>query len=812
MTALDLVSGQLRYAARSLLRRPALSVVALTTLALGIGANTAIFSLINVVLLEPLPFKEPDRLAMVWSTAPNQGLSEGFASYPDFKDWKEQATAFTGLATFWTFPNGDVNLSGGTEPERVSVARVSTGFFEVLGVAPLHGRTFRAEESIAGNHRRAILSYGLWRRAFAGDSTIVGRPVTVNGLAYEVVGIMPREFQSRSVHMLGTDVQMWRPLVPEDNQTGGRDSRKLRVVGRLAAGATLPRAEAELGAIASRLSALHPETNRDLGIRVVPLREEVVRDVRRGLMLLLGAVTVVLLGACANVANLLLIKAAASRKQMAVQHALGASRLRLSAQVLTEGLLLGSVGAVLGVLLAVGILKVVAATGPADIPLISDARIDGVVLAFTLVATLLTVALVGLVPAWRSGRPELTMVLRQASSRSRGRDDRRLMGALTVSQIAIAMVLLTAGGLMARSFQALLRVNPGLDTERVLTFQLEVPMGAGMPYAAQSARDVFFATLLERVENLPGIGAATMASAPPLEEEPSTFSFTRPGVEDGRTLRANFRMVAPKYFSVLRIPIVTGRAFEMRDSRSAPSVAIVSEALAKSVWGGESPVGARINLRSGEEAEVVGVAGNVRTTGLDGDVGRTVYIPASQGGYNFMTVIAKSANDPRALASTMRQLVRELDPNVPLHHVRTLDELAARSVAQQRFQTLLVGAFSLLVFVLAIIGTYGVATYGVSERTGELGIRMALGATAGDVRRLVLNEGGRLALVGIVIGGIAALGSSRLLARFVFQISPLDVVTFTVAPILLASAALLATLIPAQRAARVDPMRTLRAD
>jgi putative ABC transport system permease protein len=808
----ELVRGHVRYAARSLLRRPALSVVALTTLALGIGANTAIFSLINVVLLEPLPFKEPDRLVMVWSAAPNQGLSEGFASYPDFKDWKAQSTAFTGLATFWTFPNGDVNLSGGTEPERVSVARVSTGYFEVLGVRLLYGRTFRADESIAGNHRRAILSYGLWRRAFAGDSTIVGRPVTVNGLAYEVVGIMPQELQSRSVHMLGTDVQLWRPLVPEDNQTGGRDSRKLRVVGRLAAGGTVPRAEAELAAIASRLSTLHPETNRDIGIRVVPLREEVVRDVRRGLMLLLAAVTVVLLGACANVANLLLIKAAANRKQMAVQHALGASRLRLSAQVLTEGLLLGSVGAVLGVLLAIGILKVVVATGPADIPLISDARIDGAVLAFTLGATLLTVALVGLVPAWRSGRPELTMVLRQAGGRSRGRDDRRLMGALTASQIAIAMVLLTAGGLMARSFQALLRVNPGLDTERVLTFQLEVPMGAGMPYAAQAARDVFFATLLERVESVPGVGAATMASEPPLMEEPSTFSFTRPGVADGRTLRANFRMVAPKYFSVLGIPIVSGRAFEMRDNRSAPTVAIVSEALAKSVWGGESPVGARINLRSGEEAEVVGVAGNVRTTGLDGDVGRTVYIPASQGGYNFMTVIAKSANDPRALAPTMQKLVHVLDPNVPLHHLRTLDELAARSVAQQRFQTLLVGAFSLLVFVLAVVGTYGVASYGVSERTGELGIRMALGATAADVRRLVLNEGGRLALTGIVIGGIAAVASSRLLARFVFQISPLDVVTFTVAPILLASAALLATLIPAQRAARVDPMRTLRAE
>lgn len=803
------VAEHLSRAARSLIRRPALSVVALLTLALGIGANTAIFSIVNVVLLKPLPFRDPERLVMVWSTAPDQGLNEGYASYPDFRDWKEQAKAFESLATFWTFPNGDVNLTGGTQPERVAVARVSTGFFEVLGVPPLHGRTFLEEESIAGKHRRAILSYGLWRREFAGDSTLVGRNVMVNGFPYEVVGIMPPELEARSVRMLGTDVQLWRPLVPDDNQTGGRDARQLRVIGRLAAGATLARAESELAAVATRLAEVYPETNEGTGVRLVPLRDQVIRDVRRGLIFLLVAAAVVLAGACVNVANLLLIKAAGSRKQIAIQHALGASRLRLSAQMFAESLILGVSGAVLGIALAYGIVAAVAARGPADIPLLADTRIDGAVLAFTVVATLVTAVLVGLVPAWRSSRPEATMVLREGS-RSRNRDDRRVMGVLTVSQIAVAMVLLTAGGLMVRSFQALLRVDPGLDPERVLTLKLELPMVT--KYPSQAGRDVFFATLLERVHGLPGVQGVTYASAPPVEEEPSSFSFTRPGVDSDAELRANVRMVGPDYFALLSIPIVRGRAFEATDGRSAPPVAIVSATLARAVWGTGDPVGTRIIGPNGQEAEVVGIAGDVRTTGLDGDLGRIVYAPATQVGYNFMTVVVKSRDNPRTIIPAIREVVRGLDTDLPLYHVRTLDELVATSVAQQRFQMLLVGAFSLLVFALAVIGTYGVASYGISERIGELGIRVALGATDGDIKGLVLREGVQLALIGIAVGGLAALLISRTLSRFVFQISTLDPVTFVGAPLLLVAATLLATYLPARRATRVDSMQVLRGE
>lgn len=806
-----IATGQIWQAVRSLLRRPALAFVALLTLALGIGANTAIFSVINAVLLKPLPFTDPDRLVMVWSTAPNQGLVEGFSSYPDFDDWREQSTAFHGLAAFWTFPNGDVNLTGGTEPQRVSVARVSPGFFEILGVAPLHGRTFHAEESVMGNHRRAILSYGLWRRDFGADPGLVGRDVLVNGFPYTVVGIMPPELQSRTVRVLATDVQLWRPLVPEDNQTGGRGVRRLRVVGRLAAEVTLPRAEAELAAIATRLAEAYPGTNRDAGIRLVPLREQVVRDVKRALMFLLAAVGVVLVGACANVANLLLIKAAGSRKRMAIQQALGASRFRLGAEVLAESVVLGGLGALLGILLAFAGVKTFVALGPADIPLLSDAAIDGPVLGFTLIVTLLTVVLVGLVPAWRSSRSDVMDVLRQGGRQSRGTGDRRSMGLLTISQIALAMVLLTAGGLLIRNFQALLRVDPGLDPRHVLTFQLELPMGTS--YRSQDERTTFFGTLLERLKALPGVRAVSIASAPPFEDAPderSVFSFTRPGLDEH--VRANVQLVEPGYFALLGIPLIQGRGFDVTDGRSAPLVAIVSTALGRSVWGSASPIGARIDLPSGGHATVVGVAGDVRARGLDRDVGRTVYLAAAQRGYNFMTVIIKRANDSQPTTATIRTLVADLDPTVPLHHVRTLDELVATSIAQQRFHMLLAGAFSLLIFVLAIIGTYSVASYGVSERTGELALRIALGATRGDIRGLVLGEGARLALVGIVVGGAAAVALSQVLTRFVFQISTLDVLAFVVAPLLLASSVLVATYLPARRATRVDPMRVLRAD
>ena len=813
MIRLEALVRELRYATCSLARRRLLTIVALSILALGIGANTAIFSIINVVLLKPLPLSDPDRLVMVWTTTPNQGLTDGFSSYPDFHDWERESNTFAGLAAFWTFPNGDVNLTGGGDPQRVTVARITPGFFEVLGVPPLHGRTFQKEESILGNHRRAILSYSLWHNHLGADTTLVGRSVLVNGFPYTVVGIMPPEVSARSVSVLGTDVQLWRPLVPDDNQTGGRDARQLHVIGRLRSGITIHQAEADLSGVASRLAAQYPESNRETGIRLVPLRQQVVQDVRRGLLFLFGAVGVVLVGACANVANLLLIKASATRKQLAVEHALGASRLQLCARVLSESLILGLVGAGLGAGLAYWGVKAFVAIGPADIPLLADARIDGTVLAFALATALVTTVLVGLLPAWRAGKPETGAVLQQSPIRTGGRDDHRLMRTLGISQIAMAMMLLTIGVLLTRSFRALLRVDPGFNPENVLTFQLELPMGSGMPYSSQPPRDVFFTTLMDRIDALPDVTATSLASAPPLQDEASAapFTFTLPGEENRGPVRATIQLVAPGYFALLGIPILQGRPFEPTDNRSGARVVIVSAALARAVWGTADPVGRRIDAGF-DQAEVIGVAGDVRTGGLDAETARTAYVPAVQYGYNFMTVLVKTRRDPLALVSSIRSVVRELDAALPLHHIRPAQAMVKGSVAQQRFQLLLVGSFSLLMFVLAIIGTYGVTAYQVTERTRELGIRAALGATAGDIRRMVVREGGRLAIIGIPIGGFATIALSRVLTRFVSHVSTLDLATYILVPTVLALATLIAAFVPAHRAAHADPMKALRVE
>jgi putative ABC transport system permease protein len=811
-TLLDDAGRLLRHAFRSLRRRPVLATVGLTTLGLGIGANTAMFSILNVVFLKPLPIREPDRVVMVWTTRADEGLDEQSSSYPDFKDWREQSKSFAALAAFWMFPNGDVNLTGGAEPQRVSVARITPGFFETMGIAPLHGRTFQDEETILGNHRRAILSYGLWRNQFGGDTSLVGRDVQVNGVPYTVVGVMPSDLETRAVAVLGTDVQLWRPLVPEDNQTGGRGSRRLRVLGRLAPGVTTAQAQSELASVAMRLGETYPETNRATGVRLVPLRDQIVKDVRRGLLFLLAAVGVVLLGACANVANLLLIKAASNRKQSAVQHALGASRVRLALQVVAEALVLGAGGVVVGLLLAFGIVQAFVTWGPADIPLLADARIDVTVLALTVSAMLLAVLLASLLPAWRSSTPDDAALLRQNMSRARGQGDRRAMKALAVTQIALAMVLLSVGGILIRSFSSLLSIDPGVDPRGVLTFQVELPMAATARYPSQPLRDDFFERLRQRLSGLPGVQTVSIASAPPLEEDPSASSLRLPGEAEARALQVNFRVASPEYFDLLRIPLRAGRVFSATDSRTTPRVVVVSDALARTVWQGDNAVGKRIFVFGNEEAEVVGVVGNVRTGGLDADAGRTVYMSTTQTTFNFMTVLVRTSADPLSLVPEIRMAVRQLDTAIPLHRIRTLDDLVSSSVAHQRFQMLLVSAFSALMLLLAVVGTYGVTAYGVSERTNELGIRAALGASANDIRRLVLGEGVRLALLGVVVGAVVVLALSGLLARFVFGVGSLDPLTLALVPLVLVLAMLFAAFVPAYRASRTDPMRALRSD
>lgn len=803
----------LRLAVRDLVRRPAFTLAALATLALGIGANSAIFSVVRAVLLRPLPYHDAGQLVMVWRTVPARGASQEFVSYLDYRDWKEQSESFDDLSAFWAWANGNVNLTGGSEPERVPVARVMAGYFELLGARPLLGRTIIPSENMVGNHRVAILSYGLWQRRFGGDSTLVGKPVYVNGFPYTVVGIMGPEFRPVGTLALGDDVELWRPLAPDDNQTSGRGGGNLRVIGRLAAGTSVARAQAELDGIAQRLAEEYPETNAGTGVRVVPLREQVVQDVRSALMLLLGAVALVLLIACTNVANLLLVKAATKKKLIAVRVALGAPRSRIVQQLLTESVLLGALGGFLGLALAVLGVNMLVGMGPSDIPRLADVTVDGGVLLFTMSISIVAGLLFGLVPALQFSKPHLTEALREGGQRSGRRGERVVADGLVVSQIALALLLLIGAGLLIRSFEQLMDVDTGFDPENVITLQIELPMAT--TYPTQEQRDIFFRELLDRIETLPGIESSSMTNAPPMGEGGFNISFTILGSGTTNTSEdpaADLQVIEPSYFETMRIPLLAGRSFSRADTRDAPRVAIVSQRLAQAHWPDDSPIGARLRLNFGFEAEIIGVVGNVHLNGLDTDSYPTIYWPADQMPFNFMTVIARTSSEPRQVLRLIQEEIKAMDADLPIYNVSTLNELISGSVAQRRFQMTLIGVFSLLAVSLALVGIYGVVSYSVSQRTNEIGIRMALGARSEDMLRTVLLQGTRLAGIGIALGLVGSLALNRLLGNFVFGVTTVDPVTYVVTSTVLGLVAVGATYLPARRAGRVDPMMALRVE
>ena len=803
----------LRLAVRDLVSRPAFTLTALATLALGIGANSAIFSVVRAVLLRPLPYHDAGQLVMVWRTVPARGTNQEFVSYLDYRDWKEQSESFEDLSAFWAWANGNVNLTGGSEPERVPVARVMAGYFELLGARPLLGRTIIPSENMVGNHRVAMLSYGLWQRRFGGDSTLVGKPVFVNGFPYTVVGIMGPEFRPVGTLALGDDVELWRPLAPDDNQTGGRGGGNLRVIGRLAPGTSVARAQAELDGIARRLAEEYPETNAGTGVRVVPLREQVVQEVRAALLLLLGAVALVLLIACTNVANLLLVRAAARKKLIAVRVALGAPRSRIVQQLLTESVLLGTLGGFLGLGLAVLGVNMLVAVGPADIPLLADVTVDGGVLLFTISISIVAGLLFGLVPALQFSKPQLTEALREGGQRSGRRGERVVADVLVVSQIALALLLLIGAGLLIRSFEQLMDVDTGFDPENVITLQIELPMAT--TYPTQEQRDIFFRELLDRIETVPGIESSSMTNAVPMGEGGFNTSFTILGSGTTNTSEdpaADLQVIEPSYFETMRILLLAGRPFSSADTRDAPRVAIVSQRLAQAHWPDESPIGARLRLSFGFEAEIIGVVGNVHLNGLDTDSDPTIYWPADQMPFNFMTVIARTSSEPRQVLRLIQEEIKAMDADLPIYNVSTLNELISGSVAQLRFQMTLIGLFSLLAVSLAVVGIYGVVSYSVSQRTNEIGIRMALGARPEDTLRTVLLQGTRLAGIGIALGLVGSLALNRMLENFVFGVTTVDPVTYVVTSTVLGLVALGATYLPARRAARVDPMMALRAE
>jgi putative ABC transport system permease protein len=811
---MDRLLQDVRYAGRMLAKRPAFSAVAILTLALGIGANAAIFSVVNAVLLRPLPFDEPDRLVAVWTPVPKRSFRRGPSSYPDFVDYRDQSASFASLSALR--PRG-YTLAAEGAPERVEGARVSWSLFATLGVAPQLGRSFSAEEDRLGGPRVAILSHGLWQRRFGADPGIVGRAVSFDGEPHTVVGVLPDGFR---LDFQVADAEIYTPIALDGKDSiEERGMHYLGIVGRLKGGVLAAQAQAELAALAERLAQAYPDSNTGRTVAVVPLHEEIVGDARRGLLVLLGAVALVLLVSSANVANLLLARATEREREVAVRSALGAGRRRLGRQFLTESLLLALAGGVLGLCLASWGVGALAAQAPADLPRAADIQLDLGVLGFTFAVSILTGLLFGMVPAWRSARTPLTLALNEGGRGSGGPRRQRARSVLIVAEVAISMVLLVGAGLLLRSLDRILHVDPGFDPEGVLTASIRLPESK---YATAQSYAALYERLVARVAALPGVQAAGIATPLPVNNDVWGTSFVRldrPEPAPGERISAHYKSVTPGYFAALRIPLRAGRLLDDRDRRGAARAILVSQALARRAFPDEDPLGKQVRFGvsvddtdDGAAWEIVGVVADTVVNRLEDEPQPAFYVSAWHQPIEGTSLVVRSAGDPRSLAEALRREVQALDPELPVHRIRTMSELVSASVAQRRFQALLLAAFAAVGLALAAIGLYGVMAFSVSQRTREIGIRMALGAQGRGVLRLVIGQGLALVIVGVALGLAAALAFSRVLAGLLFRVSATDPAIFAIVPALLLLTALVASYPPARRATRVDPLTALRCE
>jgi predicted permease len=799
----------LRYGLRALRKRPGFTAVAVITLALGIGANTAIFSVVNTILLRPLPYKDPDRLVMVWEDATKHGYPRDTPAAANFVDWREQNKVFEGMAAV---ADQSFNLTGVGDPERLDGKRVSANLFGLLGVEPVLGRGFLPEEDAPGAGRVAVLSHGLWQRRFGADPAVVGRALDLNGQSYTVVGVMPPAFQFPS-----PDVQLWVPIAFTQQQAASRGNHYLQVVARLKPGVGVEQAQAEMSTIASRLQQQYPEQNTDLGAAVVPLHEQVVGDIRPALLILLGAVGFVLLVACANVANLLLARAAARQKEIALRVALGASRARLVRQFLTESLLLAALGGVVGLLLALWGVNLLKAFVPDSISQVKAIAVDVKVLGFTLLVSLFTGFVFGLAPATQASNFNLSETLkeggRDAISSGRGK---RIRSALVVAEVAVSLVLLVGAGLLINSFLRLRSVEPGFRADNLLTMGVVLP---AQKYPDHARRAAFYDELLRRVEAVPGVKSAAVTNWIPLVKQGDSTSITvegRPAPEPGKELIAVTRVVSPDYFKTMGIQLSRGRAFDASQDRAdSPGAVVVSETAARRYWPGEDAVGKRLSIGNPENPDdwltVVGVANDVRQFQLDADPKPQMYLTYAQAGFFVpRNLVVSTSVEPLSVAVAVRNAVWGIDRDQPVSNVRTMEDVLSDSIARQRFSMLLLGIFAAVALLLAAVGLYGVMTYAVAQRTREIGVRMALGAQAGDVLKLVVAHGLKLALAGVALGLVAAFVLTRLMSSLLFGVSPTDPATLATISLVLVAVALLASYIPARRATKVDPLIALR--
>jgi putative ABC transport system permease protein len=804
----------LRYGARMLRKNPGFTLIAVITLALGIGANTAIFSVVNAVLLRPLQYSDPGRLVQVWQNFSQSGANQVTVSAPEFLDYKDQNRVFERMAAF-RFQG--FTLTGGNEPERMFGARVSADLFSMLGVAPALGRTFLPEEDQVGGPRAVILSHGLWQRRFGSDTTLIGKSLTLDGESFTVVGVMPPGFQFPPQALQN---ELWANVPFDANDLNRRGWRPLGVIARLKSGVGLDQANAELKAIAGRFpaSGIVPSSY------AVSLQEQVVGRVRRALLVMLGAVSFVLLIACANVANLLLSQAAARRREMAIRAAVGASRSRLFRQLFVESLPLALLGGGVGLIMAVWIVELLASANPGNLPRANEIGIDLRTLWFTLSVSLLTGVVFSLAPAWQFSKLDLNESLKEGG-RGTSVSFRRfsLRSLLLVSEVALSLTLLIGAGLMINSFARLLRVDPGFDPRGVLTMQMALPQSK---YAEIQQR-AFFEQALERIRRLPGVQSAGMTSALPLTGNPD-FGFTIEGrtpSAPGDVPQTGWRAISPDYLQTMSIPLRRGRYFSGLDHEKASGVAIINETMARRFWPNEDPLGKRIKLGGPQRPypwmEIVGIVGDVKHDGLDAPVGPEMYLPYAQtpfsqmpAGLRFpaMSLAARSGSDHDSLAAAMRAEIRALDKDQPVTNIRTLDLVLADSISQQRFYLLLLTFFASVALILAAVGLYSVVSYTVKQRTHEIGVRMAFGAQAGEVLRLIIKFGMKLTMIGALIGLAGALTLTRLMRTLLFDVSATDPLTFVVVALLLTGVALLACWIPARRATKVDPIIALRVE
>jgi putative ABC transport system permease protein len=800
----------LSYGARMLMKYPGFTLIAVLTLALGIGANTAIFSVVNGVLLRPLPFDEAERLVRVYVTVPARSLRMNPVSYLNFADYRAQNSVFASMAAY---SGASATFTGGVAPEQIEGVAASGDLFAALNARPAAGRLFTSADQEQGHKNIVVISHGLWQRSFGGDPKIVGRQVTLDATLYTVIGVMPHGFRF-PIEQSKTDY--WVPLNPQSEMNQERGMNYLSVAARLKAGVSLEQAQAEMSAIASRLEQDYRDKNAGRGINLVPLHEALTGNVRRALLVLLAAVGFVLLIACVNVANLQLARAASRGREMAIRSALGAAPRRIVRQLLTESLLIAALGGAIGLLLAAWSIDLLAASLPEDIPRAGGVGLDARALGFTAAITLLTSLAFGFAPALQSSRADLTESLKEGGRGvGAGAGRSRLRNLLVVTEVALSLVLLIGAGLLLKSFRHLLDVNPGFDPHGVLTATVALPNGSYREEARQSA---FFQQALSRIAALPGVAAAGVVDPMPLGGSMAMNGFSiegRPAPSAGERPATNSRIISADYLKALGIPLLRGRALSERDHAAAPQVMLINESFARHYFPNENPLGQRIRLTIAPKfvAEIVGVVGDVKHRGLDREAGPEAYVSYLQVPTPIMSLVVRGASgDPLRLAASVRQAVEQVDKDQPLADVKPMAAWLDESVARQSFNLLLFAVFAAVALLLAAIGIYGVISYSVAERTHEIGIRVALGAGRKDVLRLVVGQGLRLTLAGIFGGLAGAFALTRWMTELLFGVTPTDPLTYFGVVALLVLVALLACWIPARRATQVDPMIALRCE